>query len=271
MIKLLSFNKRQFSTKEFLVKPTIFPDKTSQIWCLPDEMLNQKEYKIIWNFSEERELFDIANLAMILMRNPDVYIHLHIPYLPYARQDKDVDNNSTFSLHTFAHIINSCRFDLVTSVDVHNPNKTSELINNFENIEVEHIQKEIMDKWCVDCLVYPDAGASSRYEHYNTLSTYFNKVRNQTTGEIEGLQCCDLNAVRNSKRFLILDDICDGGKTFIEVAKVLKEYNPDAKIVLFVTHGIFSKGKEVLYEAGISDVFTTNSLMNNKWPTAFEV
>lgn len=269
MIKLLAFNKRQFSTKEYSVRPTIFPDGTSQVWQLPDEMLNQKEYKIVWNFAEEREIFDITNLAMLLMRNPDAYIHLHIPYLPYARQDKDVNNSSTFSLHTFAHIINSCNFDLVTAVDVHNPFKTSQLIKNFENITVDHIQQGIMDRWCADCLVYPDHGATGRYKHYNFPFTYFDKVRNQTTGEIEGLQCHELNSVKNSKMFLILDDICDGGRTFIEVAKVLKELVPDCKIVLFVTHGIFSKGKEVLYNAGISDVFTTNSLMNN--PMGYEV
>lgn len=269
MIKLLAFNKRKFSTKEYSVRPTIFPDGTSQIWQLPEEMLNQKEYKIVWNFAEEREIFDIVNLAMLLEKDPDTYIHLHIPYLPYARQDKDVTNSTTFSLHTFAHIINSCQFDLVTAVDVHSPTKTTQLIKNFENIQVEDVHQGIIDRWCVDCLVYPDAGAASRYEHYNVPFTYFDKVRNQTTGEIEGLQCRDFNLVKDSKRFLILDDICDGGRTFIEVAKILKEYNPDAQIVLFVTHGIFSKGKEVLYNAGISDVFTTNSLMNN--PMGYEV
>ena len=43
---------------------------------------------------------------------------------------------------------------------------------------------------------------------------------------------------------MIVDDICDGGRTFIELAKVLRERNA-GKIELFITHGIFSKGVDV--------------------------
>ena len=46
---------------------------------------------------------------------------------------------------------------------------------------------------------------------------------------------------------LIVDDICDGGGTFIPLAKKLK--NAGAKTVtLYVTHGIFSKGLDPLKE-----------------------
>jgi len=54
---------------------------------------------------------------------------------------------------------------------------------------------------------------------------------------------------------MIVDDICDGGATFILLAKEL--YAAGAKEVnLFVTHGIFSKGLIPLYEAGIKRIFT---------------
>lgn len=43
------------------------------------------------------------------------------------------------------------------------------------------------------------------------------------------------------KNLLIIDDICDGGGTFIQLAEKLKGLGA-AKIGLFVTHGIFSKG-----------------------------
>ena len=33
-------------------------------------------------------------------------------------------------------------------------------------------------------------------------------------------------------------DICDGGRTFIELAKVLKD-NGAKRVTLYVTHGIF--------------------------------
>jgi ribose-phosphate pyrophosphokinase len=44
---------------------------------------------------------------------------------------------------------------------------------------------------------------------------------------------------------IILDDICDGGQTFVELAKHLKAQGAKA-IYLYITHGIFSKGLSVL-------------------------
>ena len=60
------------------------------------------------------------------------------------------------------------------------------------------------------------------------------------------------------KDVTIVDDISDGGRSFIELAAVLRKRNV-GKIYLYVTHGIFSKGLDVLFEAGIDEVFTTNS------------
>ena len=41
---------------------------------------------------------------------------------------------------------------------------------------------------------------------------------------------------------LIVDDICDGGATFIELGKLLKEHYPNNTLFLVVTHGFFTKG-----------------------------
>ena len=42
-----------------------------------------------------------------------------------------------------------------------------------------------------------------------------------------------------------IDDICDGGQTFISLAQSLKKQGA-AEIFLYVTHGIFSKGLDQL-------------------------
>jgi len=53
-----------------------------------------------------------------------------------------------------------------------------------------------------------------------------------------------------------VDDICDGGRTFIESAGLLREAYPEADIHLYVSHGIFSKGTDVLFDAGIKTIHT---------------
>jgi phosphoribosylpyrophosphate synthetase len=56
---------------------------------------------------------------------------------------------------------------------------------------------------------------------------------------------------------IIVDDICDGGRTFIEIAKQLPNTN---SLTLVITHGIFSKGLKEL-EAYFDKIITTNSLL----------
>jgi len=80
------------------------------------------------------------------------------------------------------------------------------------------------------------------------------KVRNLKTGEIIKTEV--LGNVEG-KNVLIADDICDGGRTFIELAKVLKNEGA-LEVSLFITHGIFSKGLDV-FTGLIEHIYTTDS------------
>ena len=61
-----------------------------------------------------------------------------------------------------------------------------------------------------------------------------------------------------NKTFVIFDDICDGGRTFIEISKAIKEKFPDNKVFLCVTHGIFSNSFLEL-SSYFENVYSTNS------------
>ena len=62
-----------------------------------------------------------------------------------------------------------------------------------------------------------------------------------------------------NKKFLIVDDICDGGRTFVEIAKSIREKFPEAEVYLIVTHGIFSSGSAELAKH-FTCIYTTNSI-----------
>lgn len=236
------------------VKATIFPDKTSQVWCLPESLLQEiyKENKctVTWNFEKEEEFLHLSQLKMLL----DTYtenVFLEMPYLPYARQDKRIDNNATFSLHTFAKLLNTLNFNEVKVVDAHS-------IRAFEikNLEVVSARKYILqalDATKASLILFPDSGAMKRYSAYNLQDyCYATKVRNQLTGKIERL---DIHGDVKDQNLLVVDDLCDGGATFILVAK--EALAQGAKEVnLYVSHGIFSQGVDVLRNAGINRIFT---------------
>jgi ribose-phosphate pyrophosphokinase len=112
------------------------------------------------------------------------------------------------------------------------------------------------------CLVSPDAGA---YKKIFDVAQKFNidniitasKVRDIKTGAILRTEVPTLDQHKDLK-YIIIDDICDGGRTFTELAKVMKESRPTAKIYLVVTHGIFSAGFDELSKY-FEQIYTTNS------------
>jgi ribose-phosphate pyrophosphokinase len=111
------------------------------------------------------------------------------------------------------------------------------------------LAQEILNKNLA--LVSPDAGAEKKTRDIAMrLSTiekkldvfYATKIRDTLTGNITST---DIQGDLNGRNLIIVDDICDGGQTFIELAKVLKNRGAE-DVYLYVTHGIFSRGLAVL-------------------------
>lgn len=183
---------------------------------------------------------------------------LKLPYLPYARQDRVCAGAEAFSLEVFAEVINSMGFKTVITFDVHSK-VAEELINNLVNVLPHELF--VVEKDWFDRIVCPDEGAVQRTEGFCRAAgdipmVHAGKKRDPKTGHI--IETVLYNTDVDGKKCLIVDDICDGGRTFIELAKVLKHYGA-TKVSLYVTHGIFSKGLEPL-EGFIDEVFFTNSL-----------
>lgn len=239
--------------------PTVFPDGTSQIWNLPHDIITAQDLVVDWRFESERELIDLFSLRFL---NLTAHLHLYMPFLPYGRQDKIVANHNAFNLRVFGDMLKNLNALHVETLDAHNPALSAAY--GIENIQVTHFHKRLIDDIEAECLVFPDSGAANRYKHDFPNQLIFEKTRDSATGEITGHHIsCTIGDTEGPKRFLIIDDICDGGATFISVARALNIRNPKCKINLFVTHGIFSKGREHLEQHGIN-LFTTDSLPRNK-------
>lgn len=235
------------------VIPTIFPDKTSQIWKLPESTFSSNKQEIFWQFENESEIMHLLQLQHLLItKNHNVETTLTIKYMPYGRQDKNVSNNVTFALHTFWKVIRDFNFHKIVVYDPHNfdamrPHCQFKAIYPIEEVErtVELVK--------ADMLCYPDGGAVTKYSKiYDFKYACGEKVRDQLTGNITSYK---LYGNVLGKNILIVDDICDGGMTFILLAKDLLAAGA-TEVNLFVTHGIFSKGLGVLKKSGIKRIFT---------------
>jgi ribose-phosphate pyrophosphokinase len=245
----------------YKVTPTIFPDGTSQVWKLSTEINQYHDLYVRWDFESEREIIDLYSLRALF---PESRMYLFIPYLPYARQDKDITNDSTFNFHVFAQLINNLKFNEVTSIDVHNSKLFRIEYDNAYSLYPEQFHNYTIKQFNPDYIVFPDRSASIRYNNSRFLKSIIcDKTREQSTGKILNYSVKFPFSYKTNSRLLIVDDICDGGATFIECAKLLRRTDPNATIGLAVTHGIFSKGRDHLLDNGIDQIFTTNSLIKN--------
>lgn len=183
-----------------------------------------------------------------------------LPYFPAARQDRLMVDGESFSLKVYADLINGCNLKEVTVYDAHS-DVTPALITNCRALSnhsfiqkvMEHLDKDVV-------LISPDGGALKKiYKLALVLQDYevveCSKSRDVKTGKLSGFKVYvdDLKG----KDLLIVDDICDGGGTFLGLAKELKRKNA-GKIYLAVSHGIFSKGIENLTEY-FDHIYTTDS------------
>ena len=191
-------------------------------------------------------------------------IVLNLRYTPYARYDRKMVDSSydVLSLKVFTNILNSYNFDSVLIDDPHS-DVTPGLINNSAVIDqltcLASCEIPMSDYAAV---VAPDIGAlkkaTSIAEHYSLPLVYALKKRDPATGYTVFEQMINPDGVDISgKKILIVDDICDGGATFINLAAGIHAIYPNAIIDLYVTHGIFSKGKSL---AGINNVYCYNDL-----------
>lgn len=228
------------------------------------------EAQINYLFDGNGSLFDLALLVDAIRREYSingVSIHLTMPYLPYARQDRVCNRGESLSVAVVAKFINDLKLDSVTCYDIHSDVGVA-LLDNLQH------EKQELCAWrlpfhcdpATTALVSPDAGAEKKVFGvakklgYNTVIRA-SKVRNVSTGKIEATTLID-RIPADKANLLIVDDICDGGRTFVELAKAIQQECGvcTPSIRLYVTHGIFSAGLDV-FKGHIDKIYVRN-LMN---------
>jgi len=195
-------------------------------------------------------------------------ISLYVPFFLGARSDrKFLTGQSNYLKTVICPIINSQKFSRVTILDPHS-DVLEACIENFQKItNVDFAATSIKDISDKPTLISPDAGALKKiYDVAKAVECndviVANKLRDMASGKIIRTEVPGLNNEPGQKNFIIIDDICDGGRTFIEIAKAIRDVRSkeifNDKIYLVVTHGIFSAGFEEL-EKWFDGIYTTNS------------
>lgn len=190
-------------------------------------------------------------------------VHLDIRYLLGARMDRRIDINQPATLAVICNAINSAGFSSIRVLDPHSSASTKLL--NAQVVRPWAVLSRIFgnhyrSQWQDVAIVAPDAGAKARTKELVALANLDSlpivqglKSRDMQTGKLTnfGVE----NPMLVKPVCLIVDDICDGGRTFSGLAVKLLEAGA-RQVDLFVTHGIFSQGLPL---DNINMVFCTNS------------
>lgn len=254
----IPFDITRFPTGEVAVNLTIEDGKAFQV---------EGAAIIMVQGYEPNQFFIIANIKDAIDKLKNDYhlkwdVRLFLGYMPNARYDRHMTDFDGFALRVYCDMINLLKFDSIMIVDPHS-RVTPALLKNCQTIKQASIMYSLISTFGIDfdVLVAPDAGAEKKTAElskkikkpYITMS----KSRDVATGKITG--CKLLEDLAPGSKCLIVDDICDGGRTFVMAAEELKKQGA-SRVDLAVSHGIFSNGVQYLLDNGISSIYTTDTL-----------
>jgi ribose-phosphate pyrophosphokinase len=238
--------------------------------------------RITVDFRGSNDLIDmllVVNALRNVYGNDGMEYLCSIPYLPYARQDRVANPGEAHSLQVLSQIIGLCNFNRVTVMDPHSDVSRALFPAGVLQVAEQHeILADIVSGMILEddmkrvVLVPPDAGATKKISKCSKALgglpiLYAEKSRDTVTGQINGTRLVNPSVIQKDSILLVIDDICDGGRTFIDLATVIKA-DWDNKLLLYVTHGIFSKGINVF--EGFYDGIMCPNVMNDSLKQQFQ-
>lgn len=207
------------------------------------------------------DIFRLA-AATYALAELNTKVKVFIPYLPYARQDRVMVPGDPFSMLILLRFLASLPVDNYMVYDPHSEVSTAvakalmdtrwQVKSNLDFVRfvVDHVKQQLGAGNKLQ-IVAPDSGAAKKLRELlsKLLTTHSNapsfdvisaeKKRNLATGAIEDYI---VHGDPEDRDCLIIDDICDGGRTFVELAQKLRTKNARS-VHLAVSFGIFSHEK----------------------------
>lgn len=285
-MKILNLTNNETSDIKYQISK--FPDGQQQVQFKGLQIGLIKGYSgfSVNSFKEEivikSRLNNFKDLELIIcatksLRNLGIkHIHLYTPYFLGSRSDRKFEEGSNNYLKdVICPIINSLQFESVTVLDPHS-DVLEACLNNFKKVDNSGLIRwslktiynqdgnyqevsDIQDKFI---LISPDAGANKKIFKVAEQIGYTGNIitcskSRDVDGKLTKLEIPVSTIVH--KDYILIDDICDGGATFLQIAKTLKpRLHSSNRIFLIVTHGIFSKGFKELNKY-FDGIYCTNS------------
>ena len=206
----------------------------------------------------------LQTLAIISQaRKASSKIYAIIPYMGYARQDRQFLSGEVVTMSIVAKMLQAAGAKKVIVVDIHS--KTA--LNHFKiptvNVsaipELAKYFKKLKIK--KPLVVSPDTGGSSRAKKFagllNTDFITLKKSRNRNTGKVQ-IQSSKVDV--HGRDLVVIDDIISTGGSIIKATQFLKKQKCK-RVFVACTHGLFvGDAERKIKKAGVSKIISTNTI-----------
>lgn len=272
MIKFLASDNGQ---RVFLsaLRPLIFPAGESHVTREHRRHVEKTEIAVLYGSTDlNSDLFTLKMWSNYLDDYPKTAKILIIPYFPGARMDR----GRPFGLQVYVDAIHALHLDMVAVFDPHSQT-TPELLNAQKGLNARYLYPEDLlsshtahlNLMRYTGVIAPDEGARLRAEGVGRALGVpvfqATKKRDFGSGQLFDFDC---EPLPQGGKFLLADDICDRGGTFLGLAKHLGL--PKEQLDLYVSHGVFSSDATETLPEAFGSILTTNSYApERKLPESF--
>ena len=213
------------------------------------------------------DIMKAANIADALTRIGVGSITLFAPYFPYARQDRVCHEGESFALEVFIKILSASGIHNIFADDLHS--KVSKDMIEWHGMKI-YDKDQYECAWnlpCHDIFIAPDKGAENKIMNNLHVKAGNAKVVCLSKSRTEsGVVYDDYPFDTIKGEVCVIDDICDGGATFLSLGDMLKRTQPNiTKMNLYVTHGLFSNPQKFAECKQLYDTIFVYNLMNESF------
>lgn len=241
----------------------VFPDGESKITIIS----KPKKSKIIVVQSTyppvDSNLFQALSL-IFKAKQYSSYVIAVIPYLGYARQDREFLSGEVVTMKVIAKLLKSVGASRIIVVDVHSKTALNQFKIPSKNVSaIPQLVKYFKKLKLKDPLVVsPDLGGASRAKQFAGLfgTKYFalKKQRSRKTGKVQ-IKSTNLKAVAG-RDLILVDDMISTGGSIIKAIEFLKKQKC-RKIFVACTHGLLRQDAEKkIKKAGVSQIVSSNTI-----------
>lgn len=190
-----------------------------------------------------------------------------IPYLGYARQDREFLPGEIVTLSVIAKLLKASGASKIIVVDIHsqmglkrfgvpvkNVSAIQELVNHFKKLKLKD-----------PLVVSPDLGGAIRAEEfarlYETDFIALKKQRDRKTGKVE-IMTLNLDGVKG-RDLVLVDDMISTGSSIVKATEFLRKQKC-RRVYVACTHALLiDNAEKKIRKAGISGIISTNTIPGN--------